>query len=199
MLSFIDLYLVFMLHILAALVITIGLSVWSWRVLHKPTLLVIFWGIIVIFLSGSFFRLVKLEADRNRRWQDSLSGLTMAFAIATENMGHAKITLETPEDDEVYQKIHKTFFDWEMHYPLIASVYTIRKIDGKTPLIVRPAADINGDWVVDKDDPLEAAVPLGTNYDDYNPAYDAVLDGSLPIYLSEKPVRDKWGEHITAS
>ena len=132
--------------------------------------------------------------------RDNLSGLAKFFAVALKDAGHENITLETPDDDPLYEKMLVMMSTWQSQIPVAASIYTFRKnAEGEIVFILCPPADLNRDGKHEGED--EERVPKGTVYEfdaeeDIHEIFDAFSGKSG---FSNAPVSDDWGLWITAA
>ena len=113
-----------------------------------------------------------------------------------EQLGHHKITVQTPADDPLYLKLIETEKRILKSTPGLHDVYTMRQLsDGKIALIVDSETDYNHDGVYD--DALEKRTPIG---DIYKNGSDSGLSNALAGIknFNSQPAHDKWGDWVTA-
>ena len=158
------------------------------------------WLALVGILIAGIYSVDHAASVTKEGLQDSLSGLAKSFAVALKDAGHEKITLETPDDDPLYEQLLSTMHSWQSHIPIAASIYTFRKnAEGKIVFICCPPADLNRDGKYEGED--EVRVPKGEIYeyeseDDIAEILDAFAGKSG---FNDAPASDEWGLWITAA
>jgi signal transduction histidine kinase/CheY-like chemotaxis protein len=168
---------------------------------QKPLrFLVVSWLVLLGMLLAGMYSVNHVAYVAKDGLRNNLSGLAKSFAIALEDAGHEKVTLETPDDDPLYWKIIDMMSNWQKQIPAAASIYTCRKnAEGELVFICCPPADLNRDGQFLGEN--EELIPKGTIYEfDSEEDIREILDAFKgKSGFNNVPVKDDWGLWITAS
>ena len=151
-------------------------------------------SLLAVLASGWF--LVQSAGDMEReRLQQLIEGLAPIYARELERMGHAELTLDTPPDNPRYLKMINAQIRWQKATPLIADIYTFRKLDdGTIVLMVDSETDYDGDGRYDGT--REMRTRIGEYYQDDSEALRLAFEGATTF--DEEPFTDRWGTWISA-
>ena len=158
------------------------------------------WLILGGILIAGMYSVNHVASVAKEGLQNNLSGFAKFFAIALKEAGHENITIDTPDDDPLYEKMLAMMLTWQAQTSMTASIYTFRKnAEGEIVFILCPPADLDHDGKYEGED--EEVVPKGTVYEfeseeDIFEIRDAFSGKSG---FSSAPVRDKWGLWVTAA
>lgn len=127
--------------------------------------------------------------------KQSVEGYAATYAQEIELMGHADLTLQTPEDDPAYLRIIEFQKRCLKANQAVAAIYTMRMLaDGRRVFMVSSETDYNRDGKYEGE--LEMRVPIGYEYLLPFAAVDQVIATGHPIF-SEAIQTDQWGSFIT--
>ena len=162
--------------------------------------LVVSWLVFCGILIAGIY-VVNHVADATKAGlRNNLSGLAKSFAVALADAGHENITLDTPGDDPLYEKILNMMSAWQSRIPDAASIYTFRKTaEGEVVFICCPPADLNRDGNFEGEN--EESPPIGEVYefDSENEVFEILEAFAGRSSFSATPVEDDWGLWITAA
>lgn len=123
-----------------------------------------------------------------------VSGVAPTYARELARMDHAQVTLETPTDSPLYQKILQAEADWLKDNPNVHDIYTMRRLpDGRRVFLVDSDTDYNRDGTIAE---REQGATRGEVYDAEDPGLDLAFNGLG--HFDFKPVTDKWGTWVGA-
>ena len=150
---------------------------------------------IFFLVCGSVFFAIRGGENEQQQMIQRIEGLAPTYAFELQQLGHEKITIETPQDDPDYQKMLDREHRWESLNPSIHDIYTLRLgDDGLTRLIIDGANDYNHDGVIEGD--AEVDTEIGEVYSEVTPDMATALKG-LALF-EPRPASDRWGTWVSA-
>ena len=152
-------------------------------------------GTLIVLVFGSAFLSVRSGELEQVRLSQRIEGFAPTYAYELQQLGHERISLDTPADDPDYLALLEREQQWEKLNPAIHDIYTLRLgADGVTRLIVDGETDYNRDGVIDGE--LEGTTDIGEVYDDVTPEMATALKG-VALFEAE-PATDRWGTWVSA-
>ena len=163
---------------------------------YEVRLNVLWWGacVVVLILGGIFT--AGAGKSFSKLQSEAMVVMARTYAVELERMGHHKIQSDTAVDDPVFVSIRKVMESWSAANPLIADVYTVRRMgDGTTVIVVDPATDYDHDGQLSGE--REQMTPIGEELDKED-AEDAGLKRALNGEASFNPevIEDRWGRWV---
>ncbi|HRQ73202.1 MAG TPA: ATP-binding protein [Phycisphaerales bacterium] len=133
--------------------------------------------------------------EERQRMESMVQGFAPTFALEMSRLGHANVGLDTPPNDRTYLRLIESQIRWLAVNPRIADVYTFRRLDdGTVVLVVDSETDYDGDgrYVGER----EARTAIGEVYEQSYPALERAFAGT-PCF-DDEIVRDRWGTWVSA-
>ncbi|GIK20477.1 MAG: response regulator [Leptolyngbya sp. PLA2] len=133
--------------------------------------------------------------EERRRMESMVQGFAPTFAMEMTRLGHADVRLDTPPNDPTYLRLIEAQIRWLAVNPRIADVYTFRRLDdGTIVLVVDSETDYDGDgrYVGER----ESRTPIGEVYEESYPALERAFAG-IPCF-DDEIVQDRWGTWVSA-
>ncbi|MCW5776726.1 MAG: response regulator [Phycisphaeraceae bacterium] len=133
--------------------------------------------------------------EERQRLESMVQGFAPTFAMEMTRLGHADIRLDTPPDDPKYLRMIEAQIRWLAVNPKIADVYTFRRLDdGTIVLVVDSETDYDGDgrYVGER----EARTAIGEVYEESYTALERAFSG-IPCF-DDEIVKDRWGTWVSA-
>ena len=128
-----------------------GLLAWVTSIRYRARLPRAAWLILVLTLAGGWFLVDRAGRAERDKIQQLLCAMAPTYALEMMRMGHAAMTLDTPADDPLYQRLLAAERQWCAANPTANDIYTMRKLpDGKNVFIVDAATDYNRNGVIDE-------------------------------------------------
>ena len=156
------------------------------------------WGILCILILGSVCWAVRVGERERGRLRDSVAGLAPTYAYGLSQMGHERLSLDTPADAPAYLQMIEQEKVWLALNPAVDDIYTLRRVeDESVRLIVDSETDYDRNGTYDQD--LEARTELGEPFEDLTPDMEQALTG-VPLFedASVSNVADRWGTWVSA-
>ena len=124
-----------------------------------------------------------------------MGDIAPVFADVMEQMGHSRITLETPADDPLYLRLIETQIRLLRITPTVNDTYTMRRrADGKVVIVVDSETDYNRNGRIDGE--REQRTPIGFVYDHVDNGLLLALEGTANF--DSKTYSDEWGDWVSA-
>jgi len=153
------------------------------------------WIIAGVFVAGLGIRLVFVTKDAKANIEYLLSDIAPILADEMEQLGHARLTLQTPPDDPLYLQLIEVQKRVLKMTAGLMDVYTMRRRpDGKVVLMVDSETDYDHNGVYNGD--REARTPLGQVYDHEDTGLTRALLGEANF--DETVYTDAWGTVVSA-
>lgn len=153
------------------------------------------WAILAVLVAVGLGAAEAAGHYEEWRLQRMLQGIAPTYAQEMERMGHAEVSLQTPPDDPVYLRMIDAERRWEKAHPQASDIYTFRRGEGDTVLLVVDAeSDYDGNGMFDGD--REQRTDIGEIYEETTPNMLRALDGEE--CFDDFPVTDRWGTWISA-
>ena len=153
------------------------------------------WAAVGLLLALAWWP-ANLAGDRaHREISRQMGDIAPVFADILEQMGHSRITLETPADDPLYLRLIETQIRLLSITPTVTDTYTMRqRADGKVVIIVDSETDYNRNGRIDQE--REKRTPIGFIYDHVDSGLELALKGTANF--DRKPLSDEWGDWVSA-
>jgi signal transduction histidine kinase len=154
------------------------------------------WAISAGTLAAGWVLMEEAGARRLTQIEHMVEGLAPTYARELEHLGHAKIGLDTPPDDPLYQSLIESQIRWLKANSAIADVYTFRLDErGRVRLVVDSETDYDHDGAYIGD--RESRTEIGELYGETPAPLLALAFRGKSVFDSE-PVTDRWGVWVSA-
>ncbi|MGV3532125.1 MAG: response regulator, partial [Chthoniobacteraceae bacterium] len=185
-------YLVFLAGVLIA---AAGVDFWLRKSRYQAHISAIAWVLLVLILVAGWAP-VHLATERERdRIGDVVLGFAPTYALAMQQLGHEKLTLDTPPDDPVYLQLIAAQRRFLAVNLAVNDLYTMRRnAEGKTVFVVDSETDYNRNGKIDEE--REERTPIGEVYESMEPEIEAAFAGKS--VFASNPVTDRWGTWVSA-
>ncbi|MCL4742931.1 MAG: response regulator [Phycisphaerales bacterium] len=133
--------------------------------------------------------------EERRRLESMVQGFAPTFAMEMTRLGHTDIRLDTPPSDPTYLRLIEAQIRWLAVNPRIADVYTFRRLDDGTIVLVVDSEtdyDADGRYVGER----ESRTAIGEVYEESYPALERAFAG-VPCF-DDEIVEDRWGTWVSA-
>jgi PAS domain S-box-containing protein len=150
--------------------------------------------LIGLALAGAVAAEIGGRLERHRL-RTMLEGIAPTYAQELEQMGHARVTSDTPADDERYLNMIAAQIRWERVNRQVSDIYTFRKgADGQVVFVVDSETDYdrNGRFEGDR----ESRTAIGEAYPETTPAMLEAFGGTATF--DDEPMGDRWGVWVSA-
>jgi PAS domain S-box-containing protein len=171
------------------------IAYWLRRYRQPAVLPRLVWIISAAVLCGGWWVVQRAgeHARQERIAQVNALGPTYAFELT--QMGHARVTVDTPPDDPLYLSLIEAQIQWEKLNPAINDIYTMRKrADGTNILVVDSETDYDHDG--DFKGYNEARTPIGKVYPQPLAGLEKAFQGTANF--DSKVYSDEWGTWVSA-
>ncbi|MBL8812734.1 MAG: response regulator [Planctomycetaceae bacterium] len=147
-----------------------------------------------VVATGSLLSIQHGEATKDEL-RTGISALTSTYAGEMREHYHAKISMETPEDDADYLHLLEKQRSFQILNKSVHDVYTMRKsADGSIHLIVDAETDYDHDGRINGE--REQRTAIGELYDEITAAMEMAFSGVE--CFDEEPYADRWGTWVSA-
>ncbi len=156
------------------------------------------WGTLCVLVLGSVSWAVSRGEQERGRLRASVAGLAPTYAYGLSQLGHARLSLDTPADDPAYLQMIEQEKVWLALNPAVDDIYTFRRVDDESVrLMVDSETDYDRNGTYDED--LEARTDLGEPFEELTPEMERALTG-IPLFedASVSNVADRWGTWVSA-
>ena len=153
------------------------------------------WAAVGLLLGLAWWP-AKLARDRaHHEVSQQMGDIAPVFADIFEQLGHSRITLETPADDPLYLRLIETQIRLLRVTPTVNDVYTMRRQpDGKVVIVVDSETDYDRNGRIDQE--REKRTPIGFVYDHVDSGLQLALKGTANF--DRQPLSDEWGDWVSA-
>ncbi len=140
--------------------------------------------------------LAEVGAEKQRDFLRSIfAGFGPTYAAELKQMGHAKVTFDTPPNDPTYLSLIAIEKEWLRLNPLIADIYTFRRDhEGRVRFVVDSETDYDHDGKIAGE--REQRTPIGEAYAEATPAFYRALEGTSTF--DSTFVADRWGVWVSS-
>ncbi len=184
-------YFIFALISIGALT---AISIWLRHSGRSDRSLVLVWCALFALLISAWF-LVDVAGNLERhRLRIQIEGLAATYASELEEMGHAKIRLNTDPNDDLYQRMIQRQIRWLKLNPTIADIYTFRRHPQGNQLIVDSETDYDRNNKYEGD--RESRTAIGEVWDEQSRFLNLAYDGENAF--DDTPYTDRWGTWVSA-
>ena len=153
------------------------------------------WWITAGFIVAGCLKSQQAVEKSKKEIEYYLTDIVPIIADEFEQLGHDKITTQTPADDPLYLKLIEVQKRILKATPGINDVYTLRRLtDGRIALTVDSETDYNHNGVYDE--PREQRTPIGKIYDHEDEEMNHAFKGQKGF--DTIPYHDEWGNWVTA-
>ncbi|MCK6447788.1 MAG: ATP-binding protein [Planctomycetes bacterium] len=152
--------------------------------------------LVVTVLPGGLL-IHRAEVDERARLVRTVEGFAPVYARETERLGHARLSLDTPEDDPTFLELIETQKRWLGANPRVADIYTFKLLDAsRVVLWVDAETDYDGNGIYEGD--RESRTVLGEPYDDEDVSDELRLAFQGVPGFEAGLVSDRWGVWVSA-
>lgn len=153
------------------------------------------WLLLVVILALGWWPVKEAGNAERERISGMIGGMAPTYAQMLQQMGHARVGLETPADDPGYLAMIETVKLWLAANPAAHDIYTMRKLPtGQNVFIVDSETDYNGDGTFEGD--LEERTEIGEEYGETDEGLERAFLGEANF--DAEPVTDRWGTWISS-
>lgn len=184
----------YLLFVAICVSVLAAITFWLWRSECFGRTIIVAWvGLPTLLVPGWFLVDIAGQSERNRM-KEQIKGLAPTYAYELASMGHAKIDLDTAEDDPLYRKMIQKQIRWLRINSAIADVYTFRRYDGVNRIMVDSETDYDGDGLYMQ--PREKRTQIGETWDENNHFVRSALQGNEAF--DDTIYTDFWGTWVSA-
>ena len=195
MASFFTTNLDYLLFAIGALVALSALQVLLPALHSRPRVPRAAWPIVAVLLVAGWFPVQRSGEQECAKIEQLVGAMAPTYAQEMQQLGHARVTLDTAPDDPVYLSLIAAEIRWLKANPFVRDIYTMReRADGTKVFIVDSETDYDHNGKIEGE--REQRTPIGEAFTVEDHSVDRAFMGEASF--NAQPVTDRWGTWVTA-